>query len=71
MMADMADPSYGPKPLRVLLSEGNSTSAREAITVLGLAGHIVRRARGFRGHRPTMPRRRVKANQLRTGPAFR
>ena len=41
MMADMADPSHGPKPLRVLLSEGNSTSAREAITVLGLAGHIV------------------------------
>jgi predicted ATP-grasp superfamily ATP-dependent carboligase len=37
----MADPSYGAKPLRVLLSEGSSTSAREAITVLGLAGHIV------------------------------
>ena len=37
----MADPSHGPKPLRVLLSEGSSTSAREAITVLGLAGHIV------------------------------
>jgi predicted ATP-grasp superfamily ATP-dependent carboligase len=29
------------KPLRVLVSEGNSTSAREAITVLGLSGHIV------------------------------
>lgn len=29
------------KPLRVLLSEGGSTSAREAITVLGLAGHHV------------------------------
>lgn len=29
------------KPLRILLSEGNSTSAREAITILGLAGHIV------------------------------
>lgn len=28
-------------PLRVLLSEGGSTSAREAITVLGLAGHHV------------------------------
>jgi predicted ATP-grasp superfamily ATP-dependent carboligase len=40
-MADMADPSPGPKPLRVLLSEGNSTSAREAITILGLAGHSV------------------------------
>ena len=41
MMAGMADPSHGPKPLRVLLSEGTSTSAREAITILGLAGHIV------------------------------
>jgi predicted ATP-grasp superfamily ATP-dependent carboligase len=30
-----------PMPLRVLLSEGSSTSAREAITVLGLAGHHV------------------------------
>ncbi|MBB5045443.1 putative ATP-grasp superfamily ATP-dependent carboligase [Rhodopseudomonas rhenobacensis] len=29
------------RPLRVLLSEGGSTSAREAITVLGLAGHRV------------------------------
>jgi predicted ATP-grasp superfamily ATP-dependent carboligase len=29
------------KPLHVLLSEGASTSAREAITVLGLAGHVV------------------------------
>jgi hypothetical protein len=37
----MADPSRDAKPLRVLLSEGSSTSAREAITVLGLAGHIV------------------------------
>jgi predicted ATP-grasp superfamily ATP-dependent carboligase len=37
----MTDPSHGAKPLRVLLSEGSSTSAREAITVLGLAGHIV------------------------------
>jgi predicted ATP-grasp superfamily ATP-dependent carboligase len=39
--AGMADPSHGSRPLRVLLSEGSSTSAREAITVLGLAGHIV------------------------------
>jgi hypothetical protein len=37
----MADPSRGAKPLRVLLSEGSSTSAREVITALGLAGHIV------------------------------
>ncbi|WP_089267807.1 ATP-grasp domain-containing protein [Tardiphaga sp. OK246] len=29
------------KPLRILLSEGTSTSAREAVTVLGLAGHVV------------------------------
>jgi predicted ATP-grasp superfamily ATP-dependent carboligase len=29
------------KPLRVLVSEGNSTSAREAITILGLAGHHI------------------------------
>jgi predicted ATP-grasp superfamily ATP-dependent carboligase len=28
-------------PLRVLLSEGSSTSAREAITILALTGHIV------------------------------
>jgi predicted ATP-grasp superfamily ATP-dependent carboligase len=28
-------------PLRVLLSEGSSTSAREAVTVLGLSGHHV------------------------------
>lgn len=41
MIADMADPSHASKPLRVLLSEGNSTSAREAITILGLAGHTV------------------------------
>jgi predicted ATP-grasp superfamily ATP-dependent carboligase len=39
--AGMADLSHGSRPLRVLLSEGSSTSAREAITVLGLAGHIV------------------------------
>src|SRR5882757_4398057 len=29
------------KPLQVLLSEGSSTSAREAITILGLSGHRV------------------------------
>jgi hypothetical protein len=29
------------KPLRVLLSEGSSTSAREAVTLLGRAGHHV------------------------------
>ncbi len=34
----MPDPA---KPLRVLVSEGSSTSAREAITILGLAGHHV------------------------------
>ena len=27
------------KPLRILLSEGSSTSAREAITILGMSGH--------------------------------
>jgi hypothetical protein len=37
----MAGPTHGSKPLRVLLSEGSSTSAREAITILGLAGHSV------------------------------
>src|ERR1700759_912006 len=37
----MAASLHGSKPLRVLLSEGSSTSAREAITVLGLAGHHV------------------------------
>ena len=43
MMAAMADIStaHVPRPLRVLVSEGNSTSAREAITVLGLSGHEV------------------------------
>jgi predicted ATP-grasp superfamily ATP-dependent carboligase len=29
------------KPLRVLVSEGSSTSAREAITILGVSGHHV------------------------------
>src|SRR3979490_1871594 len=37
----MADSAHVSKPLRVLVSEGNSTSAREAITILGLSGHIV------------------------------
>src|SRR5882757_496004 len=41
MIPDMDAPSHGSEPLRVLLSEGSSTSAREAITALGLAGHIV------------------------------
>jgi hypothetical protein len=30
-----------PMPLRALLSEGSSTSAREAVTILGLSGHHV------------------------------
>lgn len=30
-----------PRPFHVLLSEGASTSAREALTILGLAGHVV------------------------------
>src|SRR5216683_2192699 len=29
------------KPLRVLIAEGSSTSARQAITILGLSGHHV------------------------------
>src|SRR6187551_2938243 len=37
-MADSAQPR---KALRVLVSEGNSTSAREAITILGLSGHHI------------------------------
>ncbi|HTF01064.1 MAG TPA: hypothetical protein VK621_20830, partial [Bradyrhizobium sp.] len=37
----MADSAHVPKPLRVLVSEGNSTSAREAVTVLGLSGHLI------------------------------
>jgi predicted ATP-grasp superfamily ATP-dependent carboligase len=37
----MADSAHVTKPLRVLVSEGNSTSAREAITILGRSGHIV------------------------------
>src|SRR6266481_5883099 len=34
----MIDPA---KPLRVLVSEGSSTSGREAITILGLSGHHI------------------------------
>ena len=37
----MAASTYVPRPLRVLVSEGNSTSAREAITILGLSGHHI------------------------------
>lgn len=41
MMAAMAALAHDRKRLRVLISEGNSTSAREAITILGLSGHRV------------------------------
>jgi hypothetical protein len=41
MMAGMPGSTLNRKSLRVLVSEGNSTSAREAITILGLAGHRV------------------------------
>src|SRR5712672_160745 len=37
----MADSANVQKPLRVLVSEGNSTSAREAVTILALSGHLV------------------------------
>ena len=37
----MAGSAHAQKPLRVLVSEGNSTSAREAITILGLSGHLI------------------------------
>ncbi len=37
----MADSANVQKPLRVLVSEGNSTSAREAVTILGLSGHRI------------------------------
>src|ERR1700722_9103473 len=33
--------AHASTPLRVLVSEGNSTSAREAITILGLSGHRI------------------------------
>jgi predicted ATP-grasp superfamily ATP-dependent carboligase len=38
-ISDMAISARVPGQLRVLVSEGNSTSAREAITILGLSGH--------------------------------
>jgi predicted ATP-grasp superfamily ATP-dependent carboligase len=41
MMPDMAVSAHVAKPLRVLVSEGNSTSAREAVTILGLSGHLI------------------------------
>src|SRR5438270_1355552 len=41
MIFGMAVSAQVPKPLRVLVSEGNSTSAREAVTILGLSGHLV------------------------------
>jgi predicted ATP-grasp superfamily ATP-dependent carboligase len=41
MMPDMAASTHVAKPLRVLVSEGNSTSAREAVTILGLSGHFI------------------------------
>jgi predicted ATP-grasp superfamily ATP-dependent carboligase len=41
MMPEMAYPAHVSRPLRVLVSEGNSTSAREAVTILGLSGHLV------------------------------
>src|SRR5580700_4255121 len=41
MISDMADSAHVRAPLRVLVSEGSSTSAREAVTILGLSGHIV------------------------------
>src|SRR3954470_14182582 len=37
----MADSAHVSKPLRVLVSEGNSTSSREAITILGLSDHLI------------------------------
>jgi predicted ATP-grasp superfamily ATP-dependent carboligase len=37
----MADSAHIATPLRVLVSEGNSTSAREAVTILGLSGHLI------------------------------
>jgi predicted ATP-grasp superfamily ATP-dependent carboligase len=39
--SDMADSAHVATQLRVLVSEGNSTSAREAITILGLSGHLI------------------------------
>jgi predicted ATP-grasp superfamily ATP-dependent carboligase len=39
--ARMAVSPHVPKPLRVLFSESSSTSARQAVTILGLSGHLV------------------------------
>lgn len=41
MMLAMAETAHASRPLRVLVSEGSSTSAREAITILGLSGHCI------------------------------
>jgi predicted ATP-grasp superfamily ATP-dependent carboligase len=41
MMPVMVEIAHPSRRLRVLLSEGNSTSAREAITILGLSGHRI------------------------------
>ena len=41
MMSAMAKTAHASRSLRVLVSEGNSTSAREAITILGLSGHRI------------------------------
>jgi len=41
MMPGMAYGAHASRPLRVLVSEGNSTSAREAVTILGLSGHRI------------------------------
>jgi len=41
MMPLMTEIANASKPLQVLVSEGNSTSAREAITILGLSGHRI------------------------------
>jgi len=40
-LSDMADSAQVPRPLRGLGSEGNSTSARPAITILGLSGPLI------------------------------
>jgi predicted ATP-grasp superfamily ATP-dependent carboligase len=40
-MSGMTEIAHASKALRVLLSEGNSTSARETITILGLSGHHI------------------------------
>lgn len=37
----MSDSAHVSKPLRVLVTDGSSTSAREAVTILGLSGHHV------------------------------